>query len=55
MFFYSFKIDSYDPSAQYTLTAEVAGEQSNDSNGNVTFNLSPYKPFEVTEAVKRKN
>lgn len=55
MFFYSLKTDSYDPSAKYTLTAEVAGDKSNDSNGNVTFNLSPYKPFEVTEAVKRKN
>ncbi len=48
-YFYDLKVDRYDPDAAYTLRAEVAGETSNDSSGNFTFNLSPYQPFAVTE------
>ena len=32
------------------IKAEVRGAGGTDSNGNFTFNLSPYKPFTVVEA-----
>ena len=53
MFFYALKVGQYNPGAKYTLRAEVAGDKSADSKGNVTLNLSPYKPFTVVEADKR--
>ncbi|MNR14991.1 hypothetical protein D3C85_1314950 [compost metagenome] len=49
MFFYALKVDNYKPKAKYILRAEVAGDKSTDSKGNVTINLSPYKPFTVVE------
>lgn len=52
MFFYALRVDQYNPGAKYTLRAEVAGDKSNDSKGNVTLNLSPYKPFTVVETGK---
>ncbi|MGY0036509.1 hypothetical protein [Pedobacter sp. NJ-S-72] len=52
MFFYALKVDRYKSKARYTLVAEVAGDKSTDSQGNVTFNLSPYRPFVVSEASK---
>ncbi|MES2453893.1 MAG: beta-N-acetylhexosaminidase [Bacteroidota bacterium] len=52
MYFYLLSVDKYKPKARYTLSAEVAGDKNNDSNGNVTVNLSPYKPFSVAEIKK---
>lgn len=49
-FYYNFKIDQYNPKAKYMIKAEVRGAGGTDSNGNFTFNLSPYKPFTVVEA-----
>lgn len=48
-YFYKLEIDKYDPSAKYTLRAEVKGHKGTDSFGNITFNLSPYKAFSVVE------
>lgn len=48
-YLYDLKVDNYNPKANYTVRAEVAGKGSTDSYGNFTFNLSPYKPFTVTE------
>ncbi|MCC8145739.1 MAG: beta-N-acetylhexosaminidase [Bacteroidales bacterium] len=45
---YNLKVDNYNPTAVYTVRAEVAGTSGTDSYGNFTFNLSPYKPFTVT-------
>lgn len=52
-FLYYLKVDSYKPNAKYILSADVVGEKGTDSEGNVTFNLSPYKSFIVTEAIKK--
>ncbi|MCT4317640.1 beta-N-acetylhexosaminidase [Elizabethkingia anophelis] len=49
-FYYNFKIDQYNPKAKYMVKAKVRGAGGTDSNGNFTFNLSPYKPFTVVEA-----
>lgn len=49
MFLYFLKVDNYNPQARYTLQAEIAGDTGDDSEGNVTFNLSPYEPFKVVE------
>ncbi|RZK54337.1 MAG: beta-N-acetylglucosaminidase [Pedobacter sp.] len=51
-FLYYLKVDNYKPNAKYTLSADVVGEKGTDSEGNVTFNLSPYQPFIITEASK---
>lgn len=51
-FLYYLKVDNYKSNAKYTLSADVVGEKGTDSEGNVTFNLSPYQPFIVTEASK---
>ncbi|HFI4797269.1 TPA: beta-N-acetylhexosaminidase [Elizabethkingia anophelis] len=50
LFYYNFKIDQYNPKAKYMVKAKVRGAGGTDSNGNFTFNLSPYKPFTVVEA-----
>ncbi|WP_199121227.1 beta-N-acetylhexosaminidase [Pedobacter sp. ASV28] len=52
-FLYHLKVDQYKYKSKYTLSAEVSGEKSTDSYGNLTFNLSPYEPFKVTEATKK--
>jgi hexosaminidase len=49
MFFYILNVDNYNPKAKYTLQADIAGKDSSDSKGNITFNLSPYKPFIETK------
>lgn len=49
-FYYNFKIDQYNPKAKYMVKAKVRGAGGTDSNGNFTFNLSPYKPFTAVEA-----
>ncbi|ATC37047.1 beta-N-acetylhexosaminidase [Elizabethkingia anophelis] len=49
-FYYNFKIDQYNPKAKYIVKAKVRGAGGTDSNGNFTFNLSPYKPFTAVEA-----
>ncbi|GHE29648.1 hypothetical protein GCM10017764_10760 [Sphingobacterium griseoflavum] len=49
MFFYSLAVNHFNAGATYTLQADIAGDSSNESWGNVTFNLSPYKPFRFTE------
>ncbi|MCT4203284.1 beta-N-acetylhexosaminidase [Elizabethkingia anophelis] len=49
-FYYNFKIDQYNPKAKYMIKAKVRGAGGTDSNGNFTFNLSPYKPFTAVEA-----
>lgn len=51
-FLYYLKVDNYKSNAKYTLSADVVGEKGTDSEGNVTFNLSPYQPFIVTGASK---
>ncbi|WP_278552776.1 beta-N-acetylhexosaminidase [Elizabethkingia bruuniana] len=48
-FYYNFKVDRYNPKAKYTVKAKVRGAGGTDSNGNFTFNLSPYKPFTAVE------
>lgn len=53
MFFYNFTVNNYNPGAKYTLRAEIAGENSNDSNGNITFNMSPFQPFTTVETLKK--
>ena len=52
MFFYTFQLKKYDPKATYHLEAEIAGKDSNDSYGNITFNLSPTKAFSQVESSK---
>ncbi|HAY3536617.1 TPA: beta-N-acetylhexosaminidase [Elizabethkingia anophelis] len=49
-FYYNFKIDQYNPKAKYMVKGKVRGAGGTDSNGNFTFNLSPYKPFTAVEA-----
>ncbi len=46
---YYLEVKEYDAKAKYTIRASIKGESSSDSYGNVTFNLSPYVPFEVVE------
>ena len=46
---YNLEVKNYNPKAKYTLRAKIKGENGTDSYGNVTFNLSPYKPFTVIE------
>ena len=48
-FLYHVKVDNYNPKAKYTVRAHVKGQNGTDSNGNFTFNLSPYEPFSVVE------
>ena len=48
MFFYILNVNTYNPKAKYTLEADIAGSKSSDSYGNITFNLSPAKPFRTT-------
>ncbi|MFT3904437.1 MAG: beta-N-acetylhexosaminidase [Niabella sp.] len=52
MFFYILEIPQYNPNTKYILQADIAGATSNNSTGNITFNLSPYNPFSVVEASK---
>ncbi len=49
MFFYILEVTKYNPKAKYMLQADIAGDKSTDSEGNVTFNLSPYQPFIKTK------
>lgn len=49
-YFYGLKVDDYKPSSKYTVRAVVKGKDGTDSYGNLTFNLSPYKPFTVIES-----
>lgn len=46
---YNMEVERYDPEATYTLRAKVKGQNGADSNGNLTFNLSPYIPFSAIE------
>lgn len=48
-FFYTLKVNSYKPTAKYTVRATVKGINGVNSYGNFTFNLNPYKPFSVIE------
>lgn len=49
-YFYNLEVEKYKKRATYTLRAKIKGQGGSDSAGNVTFNLSPYKPFTVVEA-----
>lgn len=51
-YIYYLPVKNYNPSARYTLRAEVSGYNGTDSYGNVTFSLSPDQPFTVTETSK---
>ncbi len=46
---YDLEVKDYKPNAKYTLRAKIEGKSGTDSYGNITFNLSPYKPFTVTK------
>lgn len=48
-FFFNFEVKQYNPKAKYTVRAKVRSVGGTDSNGNFTFNLSPYQPFTVAE------
>lgn len=48
-FFFNFEVKQYNPNAKYTIRAQVRSVGGTDSNGNFTFNLSPYQPFTVAE------
>ncbi|KKX50395.1 hypothetical protein [Sphingobacterium sp. IITKGP-BTPF85] len=48
-FFFNFEVRQYNPNAKYTIRAQVRSVGGTDSNGNFTFNLSPYQPFTVAE------
>ncbi|CCH00082.1 beta-hexosaminidase [Fibrella aestuarina BUZ 2] len=50
MFFYLLNVPNYKPKARYVLQADIAGATGTESTGNITFNLSPYKPFTAVEA-----
>ncbi|RBQ10146.1 beta-N-acetylglucosaminidase [Pedobacter miscanthi] len=41
-FLYHLQLNNYNPKAKYTLRASVKGINGTDSNGNFTYNLSPY-------------
>ncbi|MFD2036946.1 beta-N-acetylhexosaminidase [Belliella marina] len=45
-FLYNLEVENYNPKAKYTLRIEVKGTDGINSFGNVTFNLSPYEPFD---------
>ncbi|MEI7736856.1 MAG: hypothetical protein WCI49_15415, partial [Ferruginibacter sp.] len=53
MFFYILELKKYDPTAVYILQADIAGATGNDTRGNITFNLSPSRPFSVVELNKQ--
>ena len=46
---YDLEVTEYNPKAKYTLRAVIKGDKGSDSYGNITFNLSPYKPFTEIE------
>ena len=48
-YFYNVEVEKYDADAKYTLRAKIKGKGGSDSAGNLTFNLSPYKPFTAIE------
>lgn len=48
-FQYVLNLDRYQPGAVYTLRATLRGKGGTQSNGNITFNLCPARPFHVVE------
>ena len=46
---YNLEVTDYNPKAKYTIRAKIKGDKGSDSYGNITFNLSPYKPFTAVE------
>lgn len=48
-FLYHLELHHYDPKAKYELRAEVKGINGTDSNGNFTYNLSPFDRLNVAE------
>jgi len=48
-FLYHLQLDHYKPDAKYELKAEVKGIGGSDSNGNFTYNLSPFDRLNVAE------
>lgn len=48
-YLFNFKIDNYDPTAKYEIRALVRVVGGINSKGNVTFNLSPYRPFDIVK------
>ncbi|WP_199748364.1 beta-N-acetylhexosaminidase [Pedobacter sp. KBW01] len=48
-FLYHLQLDHYKPNAKYELKAEVKGIGGTDSNGNFTYNLSPFDRLNVAE------
>lgn len=48
-YLYSLDVDNYNTDAKYTIKAEVSGYNGTDTYGNLTFSLSPYEPFVITE------
>jgi len=51
-FLYHLELNHYNPKAKYTLRAIVKGINGTDSNGNFTYNLSPYNRLNVVEPGK---
>lgn len=48
-FLYHLQLDNHKPKAKYTLRASVKGIGGTDSNGNFTYNLSPFDRLNVIE------
>lgn len=44
-YFYNFKVENYNDKAKYEVRYTVRGVGGTDSNGNITFNLSPFEDF----------
>ena len=56
-YFYNLEVEDYDNTANYSLRAKIRSKTKEiyggkDSAGNITFNLSPYKPFTAIEKSK---
>jgi hexosaminidase len=48
-FLYNLQLNNYNPKAKYTLRASVKGISGTDSNGNFTYNLSPFDRLNAIE------
>jgi len=48
-YLYHLELNEYDPKAKYEIRAEIKGINGTDSNGNFTYNLSPFDRLNVAE------